>query len=163
MNTNKVLVLGLILVVVFVSGCTQLSGTPPEVKMDQLNVYGRLLEYTKDNDIASLRIQQEITNCELNKSIVVIQADTSRFQDNLSEDNEYFFRFYKADEPVWQLIQVSDTLDVEYCSRNHEYDLLLHFVQNTIGSGQCPEAAPGCAGTVQLIPLVLTEGDSANV
>lgn len=169
MKQKNYLIFGIIAIlgIVLISGCVQTGGPPlstsPEMLGEQLNVYGRLLEYTKENDVVTLRIQQEIRNCELNKSVIIIEANTSRFQDSLITDNEYFFAFYRLPKGIWQLTQVSNMFDAKSCSHTHEYDLLLSFVQKTTEPSQCPEDEPDCMTAVKLIPLVITEGESATI
>ena len=94
---------------VLVSGCIDEEKTTfttlEDIAMDQLDVYGELLDYTLEGDLATLKIQQEIGDCEINSTYLEVIVNVSRF-DGSSEswiecNNQQF-------DPLFVITNISD-------------------------------------------------------
>lgn len=81
---KKLILIGLIMVIILISGCVQeakFTPAKPEMMFDTLTVYGTLEDYTTENNITTFKIKSEIVNCELNNTKLEIVADTSKLKE----------------------------------------------------------------------------------
>ena len=149
-------------------GCNKvINETPPKmIASPHFTMYGTLTDFQPEQNFIKFSIDQEIYNCEKNKSSITISSTIQQYslqENELIKGKKYFFNFNKINESSEWILYINkdsvDSADVvkNICAIYHDSDLMIDLKTKILPNKNVTVSEPGQEGRQFAIQIISEE------